>query len=242
MTRQELGHLAATRPRPWSCISPSAAARRPRAVAELTYSEHALPSNAGVLFVDQERDIAAAVSETTPRRRRIGSGPCSTMCRSAKTSRPSTRPNLSALESRSAPSARLRRNHHAATGPVLLPAPPGRERPTPLAARRRRHSFLPRRRGARLAFHSARAPSSGRRTNSAHARRYTICARRARSSRAADLWLVCKLLPHYSSPEAQRGDASAAVEAFVLRMFAADCLTPTPSVALKAELRETRFV
>ena len=171
MTRQELGHLAATRPRPWSCISPSAAARRPRAVAELTYSEHALPSNAGVLFVDQERDIAAAVSETTPRRRRIGSGPCSTMCRSAKTSRPSTRPNLSALESRSAPSARLRRNHHAAIGPVLLPAPPGRERPTPLAARRRRHSFLPRRRGARLAFHSARAPSSGRRTNSAHARR-----------------------------------------------------------------------
>ena len=88
-----------------------------------------------------------------------------------QTSRPSTRPNLSALESRSAPSARLRRNHHAATGPVLLPAPPGRERPTPLAARRRRHSFLPRRRGARLAFHSARAPSSGRRTNSAHARR-----------------------------------------------------------------------
>ena len=69
-----------------------------------------------------------------------------------------------------------------------------------------------------------------------------ICVRRARSSRAADLWLVCKLLPHYSSPEAQRGDASAAVEAFVLRMFAADCLTPTPSVAQKAELRETRFV
>ena len=100
---------------------------------------------------------------------------------------------------------------------------------------------MPRRRGARLAFHSARAPSSGRRTNSAHARRYTICARRARSSRAADLWLVCKLLPHYSSPEAQRGDASAAVEAFVLRMFAADCLTPTPSVAQKAEAARNPF-
>ena len=71
-----------------------------------------------------------------------------------QTSTPSTRPNLSALESMSAPSARLRRDHHAATGPVLLPAPPGRERPTPLAARRRRHSFLPRRRGARLAWRS----------------------------------------------------------------------------------------
>ena len=59
-----------------------------------------------------------------------------------------------------------------------------------------------------------------------------VHSRKPRSSRAADLWLVCKLLPHYSSPEAQRGDACvAAVEAFVLRLFAADCLTPTSSVA-----------
>ena len=48
--------------------------RRPRAVAEMTYSEHALPSNAGVLFVDQERDIALDVVER-PREHRIGRGP-----------------------------------------------------------------------------------------------------------------------------------------------------------------------
>ena len=56
MTRQELGHLAATQPA--ALVVYLSERRRPRAVAEMTYSEHALPSNAGVLFVDRERDIA----------------------------------------------------------------------------------------------------------------------------------------------------------------------------------------
>ena len=56
MTRQELGHLAATRPA--ALVVYLSERRRPRTSAEVTYSEHALPSNAGVLFVDRERDIA----------------------------------------------------------------------------------------------------------------------------------------------------------------------------------------
>jgi hypothetical protein len=95
-----------------------------------------------------------------------------------QTSTPSTRPNLSALESMSAPSARLRRDHHAATGPVLLPAPPGHERPTPLAPRRRRHSFVSRRRGARLAWRSLLALAGLGPTRCVTRRSVKLCASR----------------------------------------------------------------
>ena len=55
-TRQELGHLAATRPA--ALVVYLSERRRPRAVAEMTYAERALPSNAGVQFADREPDIA----------------------------------------------------------------------------------------------------------------------------------------------------------------------------------------
>ena len=108
---------------------------------------HQIPPRFRANFTPSSRRVKFDDGTSTAYR----TGPWSTKFRSAKSPRHG-RPNAGALESTVAPSARLRRDHHAATGPVLLPAPPGRERPTPLAPRRRRHSFVSRRRGARLAW------------------------------------------------------------------------------------------
>ena len=107
------------------------------------------------------RHRADAVPMTTEHRRHIGRAPCGGEVQKRQTSTPSTRPNMSAFESGewSTPSARLHRDFHTATGPVLLPAPPGREHPTTLAARRR-PQLGARRHGARLEWRAA--PSARR--------------------------------------------------------------------------------
>ena len=90
-------------------------------------------------------DIRATFTPSS--RRRPGDDGTSTAYRTRKLARRgSETPNLHSIDATQyessrecsfTPSAHLRRDHHAATGPVLLLAPPGPAHPTPLAARRR---------------------------------------------------------------------------------------------------------
>ena len=141
------------------CVGPVALARGPprsRARRRSTLRDYDTTSNRSGGNQTPPRFRATF---TPSSRRRTGDDGTSTAYRTRKLARRgSETPNLHSIDATQyessreccfTPSAHLRRDHHAATGPVLLLAPPGRAHPTPLAARRR-PQLGAWRRGARL--------------------------------------------------------------------------------------------